>query len=299
MQYARLNNGKLVTLAEFLDSVKAALPAGQVLGKGGWSVRVCCPDCAAPVHPYDINAGLGFKMAAQEVGVRTRARAQPGFHHHDQSAAADCPQNFSKDPRFQELSKHKFDGRIAAEVAAELAKPEVQNLNKRVLAALLRRLRGKWPEQDEVNNQTQAAARKLKTMVILKTHPWLLPYLWVRMLGHQTAQAKNGRTYHTTFVLGRSRDLSFADADGETRTAHIPEMLIAAFVNGKGHNRPYTHMTKGIVEFPLTKAAAYALARPMRGAEAKHAPKKPVAKRRNRMSGVPEGQASFFDLGLR
>ncbi len=169
-------------------------------------MKTCCPDCGGSTHPHDVKGALGFRTAARQVDGIFVPRF-PGFHHNNRTAANDCPQNFSNDPRFNDLRVHSggFDGRAKDFVLEALSAPKVVKANKRLLAMMMHTLEGAEPKTDSIERIEASARKKLATMqVLVHTRGYCLTslHVWKGMFEEFPIEAARIRSRSANVVDG-------------------------------------------------------------------------------------------------
>jgi len=225
-----------------------------------WKEKPLCSHCGQPVHPYDIDGALGFKLAGRNV-THPHILTRPGFHHLDGTASEDCPSNFKNDPRYAALSAHRFDVRRQEKIIEVLFDKHVREVNGMVMRRLWGALAGRAIKDDDRKRLGLVAKKKLYNMEVLVTHPWIMPYVLLGLEQPHEKRFKSGKTGQVVFRGEGKQLLVYHDFEGDLREAYVPQALQLCFANitKKGKLR-LTAMKLGEVRFPVSKEEAYRLA---------------------------------------
>jgi hypothetical protein len=248
----RLLDQEPLTLAQYVRAEGGETDPHQ------WEVAPSCSACGASVHTYDMKGALGFKDAAREVDGRL-IRRPPGFEHANHAAALDCPLSFPNDPLYAELSKHAYDARRRQSITDILLSPVYADMNRRLLFKLMGDLTcGQGCAQLE--EIAAKAMRRLCTMELLGSQPWVFPYLVARLAGVQTNHSSRGNAYQTAFESVGQQSVPYVAFDGSVQWGVIPVALRACFVNKDRHGRTFLKAMSERKPYDLTIDAANQLA---------------------------------------
>jgi hypothetical protein len=149
-------------------------------------------------------------------------------------------------------------------VVAVLHDARVMQLNRRILRELMGALtfRG-WGDADLEEIETKAMKR-LSSMELLGSQPWVFPYLVARVQGVLVNQSsKTGLDYKTTYRSVSTQEIPYLNRDGKVRWECIPLYLQSSFVNVDRQKKIHYSRTKR-APFELSLEASNRLAFPGR-----------------------------------